>query len=156
LTGELKLGDAVHFLGTRADVAELLTALDVFVLTSRMEANPVSILEAMAAAKPVIAPRVGSISEAVIDGQTGFLTEPNSVDDVATRLVELFADSRQASQLGRQGRAAVVERWSLERMVQGYEQLIAAIYSQKCDLLGGRRRGGSDAAEPLRGASPVG
>ena len=53
----LNLVDRVHFLGTRHDIAELLSAFDVFVLTSKMEANPVSILEAMATGKPVVAPR---------------------------------------------------------------------------------------------------
>ena len=85
LTRELDLGDAVHFLGNRSDVPEILAALDVFALTSRIEANPVSILEAMASGKPVVAPRVGSIDESVSDGETGFLTEPGNVQQVADR-----------------------------------------------------------------------
>ena len=69
LSAELGLSQCVHFLGKRPDVPELLNLLDVFVLTSRMEANPVSILEALATGKPVVATRVGSIPETVIDGQ---------------------------------------------------------------------------------------
>jgi glycosyltransferase involved in cell wall biosynthesis len=131
LAAELKLEDAVQFLGTRADIPELLAALDVFVLTSKIEANPVSILEAMASGKPVIAPRVGSISESVSDGETGYLTEPNDERQVAARLVELFGDARQARRLGEAGRQTVVARWSLERMVEGYENLIAEVYRRK-------------------------
>jgi glycosyltransferase involved in cell wall biosynthesis len=132
LTTELGLGEAVHFLGTRADIPQLLSALDVFVLTSKIEANPVSILEAMAAGKPVIAPRVGSIGDSVIHGQTGFMTQPDDEQQVAARLGELFADPELALRLGRAGRAAVVARWSLQRMVEGYQQLVAEVYSGKC------------------------
>src|SRR5690606_33927770 len=80
---ELQLNNAlqtrVHFLGRRADVSQLLTLLDVFVLTSQMEANPVSILEAAACGKPVVSTAVGSIPEVVLEGQTGFLVEPGDV-----------------------------------------------------------------------------
>jgi glycosyltransferase involved in cell wall biosynthesis len=133
LATELKLGDAVRFLGTRTDIPELLAALDVFVLTSKIEANPVSILEAMASGKPVIAPRVGSIGDSVVDGQTGFLTDPNDELQVAERLAELFTDTERARRMGEAGRAAVVTRWSLERMVEGYQNLIAEVYSSKCN-----------------------
>ncbi|HEV3138031.1 MAG TPA: glycosyltransferase, partial [Pirellulales bacterium] len=86
ITRQLELTEAIHFLGARSDIPELLAAIDVFVLTSRMEANPVSILEAMSTGKPVIAPRVGSIGESVIDGETGFLTDPLDEEQVADRL----------------------------------------------------------------------
>jgi glycosyltransferase involved in cell wall biosynthesis len=151
LATELKIENAVHFLGTRADIPELLSALDVFVLTSKIEANPVSILEAMASGKPVIAPRVGSISESVSDGETGYLTEPNDERQVAARLVELFGDARQARHLGEAGRQAVVARWSLERMVEGYEDLIAEVYRRKCQ---GRLPGASD-PQPSRSVLPL-
>ena len=78
LAAELSLGQAVQFLGTRSDVPELLSLMDVLVLTSHMEANPISILEAMAAEKPVISTRVGSVSETVLDGQTGYLVAPGA------------------------------------------------------------------------------
>ena len=105
-------------------------------LTSKIEANPVSILEAMASGKPVIAPRVGSIGESVIDGQTGFLTEPHDERQVVERLTELFTDPELAQRMGQAGRAAVVARWSLERMVEGYQDLIAEVYT--CNVTRGR------------------
>jgi glycosyltransferase involved in cell wall biosynthesis len=132
LTRQLDLSDAVHFLGNRSDVPEVLAALDVFALTSRIEANPVSILEAMASGKPVVAPQVGSIGESVSDGETGFLTEPGNVRQVADRLIELASDPQRARRMGRAGRAVVVDEWSLERMIEGYERLIATIYRKKC------------------------
>jgi glycosyltransferase involved in cell wall biosynthesis len=133
LAGELGLNDAVLFLGTRSDISDLLAACDVFVLTSRMEANPVSILEAMAAGKPVVAPCVGSIGESVIDRVTGYLTAPGDDAEVVDRVTELLADRPLAERLGATGREAVCARWSLEAMVTGYEDLLKSIYNQKCD-----------------------
>ena len=60
LAESFAIAEAVRFLGTRSDVPELLSLIDVLVLTSHIEANPVSILEAMAGGKPVVATRVGS------------------------------------------------------------------------------------------------
>jgi glycosyltransferase involved in cell wall biosynthesis len=136
LAGQLALSDAVHFLGNRSDVPEVLAAMDIFALTSQIEANPVSILEAMASGKPVVAPRVGSIGESVSDGETGYLTAPGDLLQVADRLAELAADPQKARRMGQAGRAVVVAHWSLEGMVEGYEQLIAKIYRKKRHMAG--------------------
>jgi glycosyltransferase involved in cell wall biosynthesis len=144
IAAQRKLTDAVHFLGTRADIPQLLAALDVFVLTSRMEANPVSILEAMAAGKPVVAPRVGSIAESVEEGATGFLTAQGNAAEAADRVASLLADRSLAERMGRAGQARVRARWSLEAMVEGYEALIAEIYRRKCE-----RRRAAHAGQPL-------
>ena len=77
--------------------------MDVFVLTSRIEANPVSILEAMAAGRRWWPRNVGSISESVIEGVTGYLTEPNLVEPVAERLIELLENPALARSLGAAG-----------------------------------------------------
>jgi glycosyltransferase involved in cell wall biosynthesis len=131
LAAELKLEPAVRFLGTRSDVPEVLSVLSVLLLTSHMEANPVSILEAMAAEKPVVATRVGSVPETVCDGRTGYLVPPDDADALAARTIELLDNRAQAETLGRAGRETVLRHWSIDRMVEGYEQLIAGIYEQK-------------------------
>ena len=133
LAGELGLTGVVHFLGTRDDVPQLLALLDVFVLTSKMEANPVSILEAMASGKPVVAPRVGSVPETVLDGRTGYLVVPDNADEVAAKILELIADPVRAVALGQAGRQEVVAHWSIERMVEGYQEMIAGIYRRKAE-----------------------
>lgn len=133
LADELGLNESVLFLGTRDDIPDLLAASNVFVLTSKMEANPVSILEAMASGKPVVAPRVGSIGESVSDGVTGYLTTPGDDDEFVERVTELLSDHPLAERLGAAGREAVCARWSLEAMVTGYEDLLKSVYNQKCD-----------------------
>ncbi len=136
-TREMGLCEAVRFLGTRSDVPEVLALFDVFLLTSHMEANPVSILEAMSAEKPVVATRVGSVPESVLDGQTGYLVAPGDAEAMAGRVVELFRDPELAACMGRAGRERVVARWSIERMVEGYQDLIAGIYQSKADRAAG-------------------
>lgn len=144
LAASLKLEDRVQFLGVRSDVAKLLSLSNVAVLTSKMEANPVSLLEAMATATPVIATRVGSIPETVIDGHCGFLVPPNDVEALARRIEVLFSDRDLAESIGQQAREHVVANWSLDRMVQGYEDLITRIYRQK---RGGLRPTGKNTVE---------
>jgi glycosyltransferase involved in cell wall biosynthesis len=129
---ELGITSAVRFLGTRSDIPRLLAAMDVFALTSRMEANPVSILEAMATGRPVVAPNVGSIAESVADGVTGYLTEQGNGGQTAQRICDLLENVELARSMGRVGQQVVVDRWSLDVMVRGYEQLINRIYSAKC------------------------
>lgn len=131
LAVELKLNERVHFLGRRSDVPELLSLLDVFVLTSQMEANPVSILEAGATGKPVVATAVGSIPETVLEGQTGFLVEPGDERTLAKRVLEVITNPGVAQRLGAAARQHVVQHWSIERMVAGYEELIERLYQAR-------------------------
>lgn len=128
---QLGVAGAVHFLGTRQDVPELLALVDVFLLTSHMEANPVSILEALACGKPVVAPRVGSIAEAVQHGCSGYLAPPGDEDALTEHVLELLGDPAKAQHMGRSGREHVLEHASLESMVEGYTTLIEEVYDRK-------------------------
>lgn len=131
LAARLELTGAVHFLGTRSDIPELLAVSDVVLLTSHMEANPVSVLEALACEKPVVATRVGSLTETVYDGVNGYLVRPDDPVALAARAIELFHDRSKARRFGQAGRREVVAHWSLERMVAGYEKLIEEFYQAK-------------------------
>ena len=146
LARSLGVEEAVRFLGTRRDVPELLSLMDVVTLTSKMEANPLCLLEAMASEKPVVASRVGSITESVHDGRTGYLAAAGDSQGMAARVLELLHDRRRASSMGRAAREAVIARWSVDRMVRGYEDLIAEIYATKC-----KREQGSG----VRGQNPA-
>ncbi|WP_197356661.1 glycosyltransferase [Aureliella helgolandensis] len=123
-----------HLLGNRHDTERCLAALDVFCLTSKNEANPVSILEALACEVPVVAPNVGSISETVINGKTGLLTSPMESSSTAAAILTLLSDSELSEQMGRSGRQLVAESSSLERMVQGYETLWEQLYNAKAAI----------------------
>ena len=110
---------------------EVLSLIDVLALSSHIEANPVSILEAMAAEKPVVATRVGSVDKAVQDGRTGYLVSPGREEELAGRLIELLRDRSRAAAFGCAGRQHVLEHASIQRMVTGYEDLLEGIYRQK-------------------------
>jgi glycosyltransferase involved in cell wall biosynthesis len=129
---KLGLSESVYLAGARSDVPELLSLLTAFVLTSHNEANPVSILEAMACGKPVVATRVGSVAETVLDRETGFLAPAGDARRIARHLLHLLRKPQLAQRMGQRGREAVVTGWSLERMVHGYETLITDIYAAKC------------------------
>jgi len=131
---DLGIAETVRFLGTRHDVHEVLSLVDVLVLTSHSEANPLCLLEAMASEKPVVATRVGSVSETVLDGQTGYLVAPGDCLNMAGRVLELLRDRDRATAIGRTGREQVIAHWSVARMVQGYQDLLAEIYVAKCKV----------------------
>jgi glycosyltransferase involved in cell wall biosynthesis len=132
LSNELGLAGVVRFLGTRRDVPEVLALMNVVALSSHMEANPLCLLEAMACEKPVVATRVGSIGEIVADGQTGFLVTPGDAAAMADRIVTLLSDRDRAMAMGRIGRERVIQRWSIDGTVAGYQDLIGGLYAAKC------------------------
>jgi glycosyltransferase involved in cell wall biosynthesis len=121
----------VQMLGSRSDTHQLLTAIDVFALTSHNEANPVSILEALSTQVPVVSTRVGSIAETVIDGETGYCVDPGDSDAMALRIQELVLDPKKNQTIGERGRNRVQERGSLQSMVGGYEDLISKLFAKK-------------------------
>jgi glycosyltransferase involved in cell wall biosynthesis len=128
---ELRITDHVLMLGSRDDIPRLLAAIDVFALTSHIEANPVSILEAMSVGKPVVATNVGSIHEAVAEGQTGFLVPPGNAEQFAERVLHLLREPLVCGSMGAAAREVVVRGWSIEAMVHGYERLIESTYARK-------------------------
>lgn len=117
------LSNAFTFLGHREDVPARLHAADIFVLPSRSEAFPNSVLEAMAAGMPVVASGVGGILEIVDEGRTGLLVPPGDAEALADRLGRLMADPALGAKLGDTARADVEARYSFERMVGGFEDI---------------------------------
>jgi glycosyltransferase involved in cell wall biosynthesis len=113
----------VSLLGHREDVAELLAASELFVLPSRTEAFPNSLVEAMASGVPSIASRVGGIPELVEHDVNGVLTPAGDPAALADAIVSLLADEQRAVRLGAAARTTIVARYSFERMVTSFEQL---------------------------------
>ena len=122
----LGLGDRVILLGYRADVPDLLANCDLFVLPSLFEGLPLSVLEAMAAGKPVIASAIGGTDEAVVHGETGVLVPPGDAEALAAAIRLVLSDTDLAQRLGAAGAARVRERFSANRMVQR----VAAVYEE--------------------------
>jgi glycosyltransferase involved in cell wall biosynthesis len=118
-----ELGVDVVFNGAVEDVRIRLEQADVFVLPSRGENLPLSILEAMAAALPVVASRVGGIPELVEDGVTGVLVEPGDADALARGLRDLLEDDERRREQGRQGSGRARERFGSERMIASFVDL---------------------------------
>jgi glycosyltransferase involved in cell wall biosynthesis len=110
----------VRLLGARADVLELVAAAGAVCLPSEAEAMPMSLLEAMALGRPVVAADVGGTAELVLDCDTGFLTPAGDAAAVARALVRLAADPARADAMGEAGRSRQRERFTGERMVDGY------------------------------------
>lgn len=128
LAHQLGIGDSVFFTGQCTLVGDLLELSDVCVLTSTAEGFSNSILEYMAASRPVVVTDVGGAREAVEDGITGYLVEAGNADAMARRVIELLHNQERARNMGQQGRRVVAEKFSseaqLSRTVELYERLL--------------------------------
>jgi glycosyltransferase involved in cell wall biosynthesis len=111
---------AVTFFGNRTDVRRLLPGFDLYLNCSRYEGVSLTIVEAMAAALPVIATRVGGTPEVVEEGATGILVPPADPGRVAATVLELAGSPERRAALGRAGRAAAETRFTFERMRDEY------------------------------------
>jgi glycosyltransferase involved in cell wall biosynthesis len=113
---ELGIANRVRFLGFCEDAAVRIAAAQVFVLASRFEAFPYSILEAMRAGLPVVASHVGGIPEAVVPGRTGLLAPVGDVEVLRRCLANLIVNPGLRQQLGDRGRERYLEHFTLDRM----------------------------------------
>jgi glycosyltransferase involved in cell wall biosynthesis len=124
----LGIENQVDFLGMRADIPALLKAFDLFVLPSRYESFPISILEVMAASKPIVSTQVDGIPESVLEGQTGLLVPPENTQALAKAIIFLLNDPALCAHLSTQARIRVESCFSLKHMVQNTQN----IYHQLC------------------------
>lgn len=138
------LAGAVTLPGTTADVPGLLAGLDQFWLTSDYEGTPNVVLEAMAAALPVVATRVGGTGEVVEDGCTGLLVGAGDADAVLGAGLRLAADPAAAAAIGRAARETVRERFSLDAMVAATRAVYAETLGGAAADAGGGRGQHSD------------
>ena len=119
----LHLGKAVSLLGFRTDVSQLLAAFDVFVLPSRNESMPVTVLEAMAAGLPVVATAVGDIPKIVVNEVTARLCQPADPDSLADVLIQLLRDSALRRRMGLAGQERLKQYFTTDRMVDDYRAI---------------------------------
>jgi glycosyltransferase involved in cell wall biosynthesis len=123
----------VIFAGFRPDAISLLKGFDLFVMSSVTEGLGTSLLDAMAAWRPVVATRTGGIPEVVVDGETGLLVPPRDPRALAEAIIRLLGDEALRHTFGRAGRQRVERHFSAERMVAA----TLAVY----ESLAGRNRG---------------
>jgi L-malate glycosyltransferase len=130
LASELGIRDQVIFAGRRSNQPNLHHLFDISVLCSTSEGLPNSILEAMAAGKPVVATSVGAIPDAVVHGETGILVPPSAPADLAAALSALLADPAKSRAMGLAGQRRARETFSpegaLSSLARLYESLVAA------------------------------
>jgi len=119
----LGIADNVEFLGHRDDVPAVLADADVFVLSSRSEAFPNAIVEAMMSGLPVVASSVGGIPELVEDGRTGRLVPPGDAAHLAAAVIDILDHPDRAMQMGQTARRRIEEQYSFDRMVHQFETL---------------------------------
>jgi glycosyltransferase involved in cell wall biosynthesis len=119
------LGGAVRLIGERSDVPALMASADAVCLSSDVEAVPVTLLEAMAAGKPVIATAVGGVPELVTPSETGWLVPPRDSDLFAEAILELASNPERGRALGRNGRSRFEREYTVELMVQRYAALLS-------------------------------
>ena len=112
----------ITFLGWRSDIAELFAASDIAILTSDNEGIPLTLIQAAQAGLPIVAPRVGSIADIVLDGESGYLTstQPGAM---ASALSALAGDSQLRTRLGAAGIAHTTAHFSLDKSLRDHASL---------------------------------
>ena len=118
----------LRFLGRRSDVAELIALSDVVVLPTLSESFGLVVVEAMSLGKPVVATTVGGIPEILVDGETGLLVPPATIEPLADAVCRVLSDPALGQWLGAAGlRRAPL--FSADRMLRGYEAVYARVAS---------------------------
>jgi len=129
---EKQLSNYFLFTGFRSDVPEMMKTFDIFTLPSLYEGLPNVILEAMAAAKPVVATYVDGSKEIVVDGETGILIPPRDVESLKNALCEFLESPEKIRTFGQNGRKRIENHYSLKRQVKSFEGLYEAYYQRAC------------------------
>jgi glycosyltransferase involved in cell wall biosynthesis len=131
VTDRLGLSERVLFTGARADVPDVLAAMDVAVLSSDYEGIPLSILEFMDAGKPIVATRVGGIPEVIEDGVHGMLVPPRDEAAMAAAVEGVLRDMDRGREMGARARDRCRREFSIDRTVERLEQLYEQLHSRR-------------------------
>jgi glycosyltransferase involved in cell wall biosynthesis len=124
---EFGLQSNVVLAGQQSDMPGVYAAMDIFVLPSLNEGLPMTILEAMAASRPVVATRVGAIPKVINDGENGLLVDPKDTDGLRNALARLLSDSELCRRLGEKAHAWVSRNYTSEAMALKYRQMYDAV-----------------------------
>ena len=128
LAAELGLGDRVIFAGMRSDIVDVLSVVDVMVLSSfTIECFPFSILEAMSAGVPAVCTAVGGLPELIEDGVTGHLVAPRDPAGLAEGVLRVLEPPGRAAEMGAAARRRLEERFTLQRCVDETDRTLTSI-----------------------------
>ena len=130
LADDPRLAEKISILGMRIDVPELLAKSSLFILSSKREGFPISILEAMRAGLPVVATDVGGVAEAVVDGETGYLVPVGDYDLLRKRINALVEDQLLRKHMGDKGRERFLKHFTLEKMVEKTIDIYSEVVKQ--------------------------
>ena len=132
LVSDLGLEKHVIFTGVRNDVSNLLAISDAFILVSNWEGMPNVILEALASGLPVVATAVGGTPEVLVDGQTGFLVEPNNEDMLKNKLYKVLSlPEKKVREMSVNGRRVIEENFTIEKTIESTEQMYNELLRKK-------------------------
>lgn len=123
--GSLGLDRSIKFTGWRSDVAEILTALDIYVMPSLWEAMPLALLEAMAASRPIVVTDVGDNARFVGQGEFGLVVPPRDVPALARAICDLISEPNRLVELGARASGHYEQNFTVEHMVRAYEKVYA-------------------------------
>lgn len=127
---QMGIADRVCFLGYIEDINSFMMQLDAFVLPSLSEGFGISVLEAMACNKPVVASAVGGIPEIIVHGKTGFLSPPGDVEALQLYLEYMIENRDKAAIMGRAAREYIVCRFDTATMIKKIEDIYRSVYSR--------------------------
>jgi len=120
---DLGLTKQIHFLGLRTDIPDVLSASDVFVLSSDYEGNPLSVMEAMASGLPVVCTAAGGVPDLLTNGKEGLLHEVGDLEGLAASMTTLLMNSRKRQAMGMAAALRAKENFDVTKMIREYEQL---------------------------------
>ena len=126
----LGIAHNVIFTGLRHDIPDILAQSDIFVLSSLWEGLPISAVEAMAAARPVVLTDVGGNRELVESGRHGLIVPPGDAVALAQGLLDVLGDESARLRMGRAARTQVKQTFSIEAFIQQYENVYSAVWQQ--------------------------
>ena len=127
LAEKLGVANKIIFMGTRNDMANLYSVMNVFVLSSCREGLPMVLLEAMAAQIPIIATDIDGVTTLIQNEKTGILVRPKNIEGLASAIMLLLQDQKKAEFLATQGRKLVEEKFSSAIMAKQYKQVYESV-----------------------------
>ena len=130
-TKKLGIANDIIFTGFRQDLPKIYCDLDIVALTSLNEGTPVSVIEAMAAGKPVVATNVGGVSSIVKNNINGFLVNPQDVQALSDAIMKLLKDSDLRQKMGREGQGSVFPHYDISQLVKRVDSLYSSLIKMR-------------------------